>query len=96
MEFVALTDQQLTSLAKDDPCLKEIFYGTVPCDRLHKSPVKHKPRAYIVNTDPHDKPGQHWIALWTQNNVCEVIDSYGLPLAQYPLAKPLKEWVTKH
>ena len=96
MEFVALTDQQLTSLAKEDPCLKEIFYGTVPCDRSPKSPVKHKPRAYIVNTDPHDKPGQHWIALWTQNNVCEVMDSYGLPLDRYPQAKPLKEWVTKH
>ena len=70
--------------------------GTVPCDGLPKSPVKNKPRAYIVNTDPHDKPGQHWIALWTQNNVCEVMNSYGLPLDMYPQAKPLKEWVMKH
>ena len=25
------------------------------------------------NTDPHDKPGQHWLAIWTQNGVCEDI-----------------------
>jgi len=93
MEHVALTDQQLTYLAREDPCLKPVFYGTVPCDGLPKYPIKTQPRAYIVNTDPEDKPGQHWIALWTENNVREVMDSYGLPLDTYPQAKPLKDWV---
>ena len=71
MEHVALTDQQLTYLAREDPKLKPKFYGVVPCDGLPKSPVKDmtKPKGYIVNTDPHDQPGQHWIALWTQGNV---------------------------
>ena len=69
MEHVALTDQKLTFLAREDPCLKQIYYGTIPFDRLPKFPVKNKPRAYIVNTDPPDKPGQHWLAIWTQNNV---------------------------
>jgi len=96
MEYVALTDQQLSYLAREDPALKCVFYGTVPCDGLPKSPVKDKPRAYIVNTDPHDQPGQHWIALWTQNNVCEVMDSYALPLDVYHQATPLKQWVMKH
>ena len=96
MEYVALTDQQLSYLAKQDLCLKPVFYETVSCDGLPKSPNKDKPRAYIVNTDPQDQPGQHWIALWTQNNVCEVMDSYALPLNVYPQAKPLKQWVTKH
>ena len=30
------------------------------------------PTAYIVNTDPRDQPGKHWIALWTHDNVCEL------------------------
>ena len=98
MEHVALTDQQLTYLAREDPKLKPKFYGVVPCDGLPKSPVKDmtRPKGYIVNTDPHDQPGQHWIALWTQGNVCEVMDSYALPLDFYHQAAPLKDWVMKH
>ena len=96
MEFVALTDQQLSYLARQDPGLKRVFYGTVPCDGSPKSPITNKPRAYIVNTDPHDQPGQHWIALWTENNMCEVMDSYALNWDVYPQAKPLKDWVLNH
>jgi len=47
------------------PQLKPYFYGTVACDRLPKTPDKKTPRGYIVNTDPYDQPGQHWLALWT-------------------------------
>ena len=39
-----------------------------------------------MNTDPHDQPGQHWLALWTYQNVCEVMDSYALPLERYEQA----------
>ena len=65
MEHVALNNVQLDYLARDDPQLKRSFYGTVACDRLPKSPVKTQPQGYIVNTDPHDQPGQHWLAVWT-------------------------------
>ena len=33
------------------------------------------PTAYIVNTDPHDEPKMHWIAVWTHGDVCEIMDS---------------------
>ena len=69
MEHVALNNVQLDYLARDDPQLKPVFYGTVACDRLPKSPVKTQPQGYIVNTDPHDQPGQHWLAVWTDRNV---------------------------
>ena len=46
-----------------------------------------------MNTDPHDQPGQHWLALWTDQNVCEVLDSYALPLERYEQATPLREWI---
>ena len=77
---MALNNVQLDYLARDDPELKPVFYGTVACDRLPKSPVKTQPQGYIVNTDPHDQPGQHWLAVWTDGNVCEVLDSYALPM----------------
>ena len=63
MEHAALNNVQLDYLARDDPQLKPVFYGTVACDRLPKSPVKTQPQGYIVNTDPHDQPGQHWLAV---------------------------------
>lgn len=47
--------------------------GVWPVDR-----VKLKPNmAYIVNTDPHDKPGEHWIAVWTSATRAYIYDSYG-------------------
>ena len=39
--------------------------------------------AYIVNTDPAGEPRQHWLRLWTEQNKCEIFDSYGLPVHVY-------------
>ena len=96
MEHVALNNVQLDYLARDDPQLKPMFYGTVACDRLPKRPVKTQRQGYIVNTDPHDQPGQHWLAVWTEGNVCEVLDSYALPMDTYVQAAPLRDWIVQH
>ena len=96
MEHVALNNVQLDYLARDDPQLKPMFYGTVACDRLPKRPVKTPPQGYIVNTDPHDQPGQHWLGVWTEGNVCEILDSYALPMGTYVQATPFQDWMVKH
>ena len=51
--------------------------------------VKTTPQGYIVNTDPHDRPGQHWLAVWTDGNVCEVLDSYALPIGNVRASHPV-------
>ena len=43
-----------------------------------------------------NEPGEHWLALWTHGNVCEVLDSYALPLEKYEQATPLREWIIQH
>lgn len=96
MEKVALNNHQLDYLAQADPKLCQMFYQTVPCDRLPSVVNREGPTAYIVNTDPHNKPGKHWIALWTQDNVCEVLDSYALPLEEYKTTGPMIEWLDRH
>ena len=97
MEEVALNNVQLDHLANTQPALARVYYGAVPCDRLPKTlPQDEGPTAYIVNTDPHDEPGTHWIAVWTHRNVCEVMDSYAVSLDVYGTAEPLKEWMDRH
>ena len=93
MEQVALSDQQLSYLAQQDPVLKSYFQGVFASDQLPKSPSKRS-SAYIVNTDPHDKPGRHWIALWTDQGICEIMDSYAMPISYYQ-AKPLERWINQ-
>ena len=97
MEFVALSDSVLDYLARDDPVLRPYFRGVFAADQL---PLVSKKQinAYIVNTDPAGQPGQHWLGIWTcqyTHNVCEVFDSYGLPLSTYSnphLQAWLKQW----
>ena len=70
MEHVALNNVQLDYLARDDPQLKPVFYGTVACDRLPKSPRTTTPQGYIVNTEPAR-------STWT------TLVSYALPMDTY-------------
>ena len=96
MDKVALNNLQLDYLAGTHPKLAQVFYGTVPCDRLPRTLPQEGPTAYIVNTDPHDEPGRHWIAIWTEGNVSEIMDSYGLSLEVYGTTDPLLEWLSRH
>ena len=83
MEFVALSNTVLRALALDDPQLRRVFQGVYPADQSPRSPPTTVRAAYIVNTDPAGEPGQHWLGLWTEQNKCEIFDSYGLPLHVY-------------
>ena len=88
---------QLDFLARHDPTLEPHFYGTIPCNKLPRHPQKDRCVGYIVSTDPHDQPGRHWIALWgTLENVCEIFDSYALPLQVYGTTQPLIDWMNTH
>ena len=40
--------------------------------------IQSYPSAYIANTDPSSKPGQHWVVFFFRNaNSAEFFDSYG-------------------
>ena len=97
MERVALTTSQINYLANKDPILAPFFCGALASDELPSNPKRGKPKGYVVNTEPRNKSGHHWIAIWTENNVCEIMDSFALPLDHYKLdATPLAEWVNRH
>ena len=46
--------------------------------RIGYPPIKHFPTCLIANTDPTNKPGKHWVAMYLESpGVCEFFDSYG-------------------
>lgn len=52
------------------------WLGCNPSDQ-----IKFKPYSYqIVNTDPHNKSGSHWLAMYQTKTKAYVFDSYGRPI----------------
>lgn len=80
MEIIATSDQQLRHLGFHDPDLAPYFAGVFPSDRPPARPVDDGPRGYIVNIDTHGQPGSHWVALWTKDGGCTVMDSFAIQL----------------
>lgn len=73
-----LNTKQLNKILTTDKCTQNIFLGIYSIDNLPK--VNKYPSCLIFNTDPHDKPGQHWIAVIFYNTKkCEFYDPLGFP-----------------
>ena len=59
------------------------FLGVYACDRLPRSLPNRRPLLIVANTDPHDMPGQHWIAMhFGADAKGEYFDSLGQPTPQ--------------
>ncbi|GFX82368.1 hypothetical protein TNCV_2870491 [Trichonephila clavipes] len=56
------TSQISKILSKEAP---RDFLGVYPSDKIPK--VKKKKAALVVNTDPHDEEGSHWLAMYIQD-----------------------------
>ena len=56
-------------------CLKS-FQGVFACNE-HKNP-QQLPASYVFNTDPREKSGTHWVAVYIdKNGKGEYFDSFG-------------------
>lgn len=66
------------------------FGGVYPVDLIPD--LKSKEKAMVINLDPHDKPGSHWVCLYLNGNTVEYFDFYGLP----PISKPIKEFMDRN
>ena len=54
--------------------------GIFPADKLPRIIPVRRPLLIICNTDPHYKPGEHWIAIYLDaNGAGEYFDSFGRP-----------------
>src|SRR4051812_33374898 len=65
------------------------FQGVFPMDRLPAKLPPHRPLILVCNTDPHHKPGTHWIVMFIDMKG-EYFDSFGqepAPIFQQYLEK---------
>ena len=69
---------QLKDVMKRDRLGKESFLGVFPMDLLPKQEVLQRPFSLIVNTAPSSHKGQHWLAVYVDDEgQGEMFDSYG-------------------
>ena len=81
---------ELIQVANSHPKLKKYFKGVYAVDQIPKL-VHSYPSAYIINTQPIRKPGDHWVAIWFDGLYkATFFDSYGLPPQNKRIVRFLK------
>jgi len=87
-----MNSRQIHRVLKQHHLTKHSFVGVFPSDCLPTS-LEALPAAIVCNTDPISKPGQHWIALFIDDNgVGEYFDSYG----QEPSVPDIKDFLHRN
>jgi len=56
------------------PACGKDFDGVFSADTLPE-----KPHLLVVNTDPSNRPGRHWICMFVEDDYGEYFDSFGQP-----------------
>ena len=69
---------QLAQVLTKGPFIKGSFAGVYACDQLSSIEINEYPKSFVVNTDPIELPGTHWIAIYFNGQMKgEFFDSYG-------------------
>ena len=76
-----MNSAQIHTVLSLDKCTRHTFKGVYPADQFQLD--KEISSAVVVNTDPSDKPGQHWVAFWSHAGQIEFFDSYGMKAKHY-------------
>ena len=91
-----MNTRQIEQILKKDCQAKKIFKKVCAVDQLEKPSY---PSAYVINSDPKDESGEHWVAIYfDQYGRGEYFDSYGSPpnvigLDSYMDQFSLMEWI---
>ena len=68
---------QLAQVLMRDPFTKGSFSGVYACDELTSIEINKYPKSFVINTDPMELPGTHWIAIYFNEQMKgEFFDSY--------------------
>jgi hypothetical protein len=85
---------QIKSALQTHPITRPIFRGVFASDGLPTA-LASLPGAFVINTDPSNMPGMHWVAVFSdKEDEIEIFDSFGKDFSFYGL-KPLSRRVIK-
>jgi hypothetical protein len=69
--------RNIEQILTKDSFTRHVFQGVYPVDCLPER-IDSYPTAIICNTDPSDRPGAHWVAMYFDDAMCgEFFDSFG-------------------
>ena len=86
-----MNTHQLQECMRQDPYMRDTCVGCFPLDQLPKNPGR-QPFGLVANTEPSNKPGEHWVAVWVDGRGRgEYFDSYGRP-PKLELQRHIKNW----
>lgn len=74
--------QQIENILHSNTHTRQIFRGCYPSDGLPDPKSIQYPSTYVVNLDPHQFQGSHWIAIYVKriNDEAYYFDSLALPI----------------
>ena len=80
-----MDSKQIYKILKNDTNVSKLnFLGVFPIDLIPLSAMKF-PCCLVINTKPHDHPGEHWICLVKcENRRAIYFDSFGIPPFNLP------------
>ena len=55
---------QSAKVLMKDPFTEGSFSGVYACDELTSIEINEYPKSFVVNTDPMELPGTHWVAIY--------------------------------
>ena len=74
----------LDHILRADVYVLDVFGGVYASDKLPVQVAKY-PKAYVVNVDPSDRPGSHWVAFFSSSSEkAEFFYSHGQNPEIYP------------
>lgn len=80
-----MNTKEIITLIQKDRFAKRIFVGVFAKDQLLCRNIPSRPSAYVINTDPSNKPGEHWVAVYFDGKGnAEYFDSFGFPPSFVP------------
>ena len=87
-----MNSSRIESILLKDPKCAQMFIGVFACDRLPTWINRVGPVLLVCNTDPHNKPGKHWVVLYVEDSFYgEYFDSFGRPPDP-----PFRDFLNRH